>query len=504
MPEASLEPPQFAVPAVATGGPGSAAVAAGSAEAVKAATEALRAGGNAVDGAIAGVLAACVSEVVFTSLGGGGFMIVRQPQGEIELLDFFTAVPGVGSKSIAQAAFTPVSVEFPGTNQIFHAGPGSVAVPGNLSGLLSAHAAWGRLPLARVASPAIQLAIEGAPLEPLQAVVLDLVREIMLLTPQSRALIESNGVMAEPGDIVANADLAGVLQLIADGEIRSFADPFLANRLLPLIQDAGGIMTMADLRTYEPVLREPILLERGGAQIALNPPPAFGGAIVADALTHTPTLDDSPASWESVVAALRAATDHHRAHGSETLSVNKGTTHISVTDADGQMVSLTTSNGSGSGVVIPETGIHLNNMLGEADLNPAGFHGQAAGTRMSSMMSPCIVQDAYGTVTGLGTGGSERIRSTLATTLLRLIDLGKPLDRAIAEPRMHPEPEMVQLEPGWPPQALDHLETNHRINTWPSANLFFGGVHAVSRSADGSVTAVGDNRRAGAVAVVEP
>ncbi|MCH9817058.1 MAG: gamma-glutamyltransferase family protein, partial [Actinomycetia bacterium] len=401
-------------------------------------------------------------------------------------------------------AFTPVCVEFPGADQIFHAGPGSVAVPGNLSGLLAAHAAWGRLPLAGVVSPAIQLAFVGSPLEPLQAVVLGLVREIMLLTPECEALIQSNGTLAEPGDVVANPDLAGVLQLIADGEITSFANPFLADRLLGLIQGAGGIMTMADLRNYQPILRKPVLLQRGEAQIALNPPPAFGGAIVADAITHTPELDDSPQAWEWVVKALRNATDQHRAHGSESVSASKGTTHISVTDAEGQVVSLTTSNGSGSGVVIPQTGIHLNNMLGEADLNPAGFHGQVAGTRMSSMMSPCIVQDSHGTVTGLGTGGSERIRSTLSATLLRLIDLGKPLDRAIADPRMHPETDTVQVEPGWPEETLSHLAQNHNLNPWPSANLFFGGVHAVSRHADGSVIAVGDSRRAGAVGIVEP
>jgi gamma-glutamyltranspeptidase/glutathione hydrolase len=498
--------PAAAEPAVATGPPGCAAVAAGSRDTALAAVAVLRAGGNAVDAAIGGMLAASVSELVFTSLGGGGFLNLRLPDGTVKVLDFFVNAPGLGSAEAGAADFTPVVVEFLGATQEFHVGPGSVAVPGALAGYLTAHRDYGRAPLATLTAPAVVLARRGAVVEPVQAEVMDLVREILSLTPESHQLIRTPDGDAAAGDVVDNPALADFLHLVGEGGITSVTSPAYAQPLLDLMAHTAGHVTAEDLRNYEVAERAPLIVERRGAQIALNSPPAFGGAIVAAALERLDPLDGSPQSWVEAARALNEATEQVRraTEAADIGLVSKGTTHISVVDGDGMVATMTTSNGSGSGAVIPGTGIYLNNMLGEEDLHPGGFHALPAGSRLGSMMNPTIVTQPDGTVTGLGSGGSERIRSAMLAALLRVIDLNEDTATAIGAPRIHPDPGDVQLEPGWPNEAVVALGDVAPVNIWSRRNLFFGGVHAVTRHADGSVTAVADPRRDGAVAVVPP
>ncbi len=490
---------------MAQGPPGCAAVAAGSRDTALAAAAVLRSGGNAVDAALGATLAACVSEVVFTSLGGGGFLMVNVPGTATQVLDFFVNTPGLGAgDSDAVPEFTPVTVRYPGTEQVFHVGPGSVAVPGALAGFLFAHREYGRLDLADIVAPAVALARNGAVLEPVQAVVLDLVREIMSLTEECARLISTPRGHAVAGDMLHNEDFGRFLRRLGEGEVTDMLSVPFADPLLDLMTHTAGHVTREDLAAYEVIRREPLRVRRNGYLVELNPPPAFGGVIVAEALEQLGAVDGSPESWAAAVAALRAATESGRVSdlAAGTPQVKQGTTHISVVDADGMVVSMTTSNGAGSGVVQPGTGIHLNNMLGEEDLNPGGFHSLPPGIRMGSMMAPIMVTAPDGTVTGMGTGGSERIRSALLVTVLRMVDLAEGSASAIAGPRLHPDDVGVQLEPGWDPAVPDLLREREPVNIWPAPNLFYGGVHAVSRRPDGSVVAVGDSRRSGAAVVV--
>lgn len=483
------------------------------------------------------MLAACVCEPVFASLGGGGFLMLRQPDGREVLVDFFANTPGLKDPGLPQRPqktaerrlrgtldsggsqaskdgprpagtepeFTPITVKFPGKDQVFHAGPGAVATPGLLAGILHSSARFGELDLSEIVAPAIALGIHGAVLEPVQSTVLALVREIMSLTRECRDLITVEGRYASAGDRIHNPDLARFLALVGDGTVDSLTSPAFADPLLDLMGHTAGHVTGADLAQYRVAERDPLTVDRGGARTALNPPPAFGGSIVADALGQLGSVHDDPESWRAVVAALRSATEHNRAKTQDLGlgRVSRGTTHISVADFAGQVVSITTSNGAGSGVVVPGTGIHLNNMLGEEDLNPGGLASLTPGLRMSSMMAPTIVEAADGTVTGLGSGGSERIRSAILTTVLRLVDLDQTAGGAVGAPRMHPEPDGVQLEPGWDTSLAERLRIDQSVNVWSAPDLFFGGVHAVSRMPDGSVSAVGDSRRGGVALVVK-
>jgi gamma-glutamyltranspeptidase/glutathione hydrolase len=154
-------------------------------------------------------------------------------------------------------------------------------------------------------------------------------------------------------------------------------------------------------------------------------------------------------------------------------------------------------------LIVPGTGIHVNNMLGEEDLNPHGFHRLAAGVRMPSMMSPTVLLRQGQIEAGLGSGGSNRIRSAVLQAIVRIVAEGMDAQRAVAAPRIHFEAGAVQAEPGIDPEALRRIEARGiRVDRWEQHNLFFGGVHAVVRDPEtGELRGGGDPRRGGAVAL---
>lgn len=498
--------PQLA-PSVQEGSPGCAAIAAGSRGTVRAGAAVLAAGGNAADAALAAMLASPLGEPSLTSMGGGGFMLVRQPDGEATVLDFFVDTPGRGALPRRPTALVPVLVHYPGTVQTFHIGPSAVAVPGCLQGLLEGHASFGRLPLAKVVAPAMQMAAEGWPWEPMQVHVLELVREIFEYAPAGRDLVQRpDGSPIQPGDLARMPEYAQTLAKIADGTITSPTSPAFADPLLRYMRRAGGLVTAEDLQNYQVFHRAPITLHRRGSHIMTNPTPSFGGSIIVDALANTEPIDGSGPTWRRATRNLIRATEFHRRSelGPPQPRSQQGTTHISVVDGDGMTVSLTTSNGAGAGVWVPGLGLHLNNMLGEEDLNPAGFHAMPAGLRIGSMMSPTVVKRDDGTLIALGTGGSERIRSAIFEVLLRTVDLGMSAAESIVAPRLHPKGRIIQAEPGWPNEVLEALALDLEVNIWSRPEVYFGGVHAVMRRPDGSVQAVGDPRRAGSTAIITP
>lgn len=491
---------------VARGGAGSGAVAAGSTATAEAGAEVLAAGGNAVDAVLAATFAACTAEQSVASLGGGGFLLVRTPDSEIHLRDFFVDTPGRGLPAgELDLHFVPMGVAYPGSVQTFHVGLGSVAVPGLLAGILAAHEEFARLPLRTIVAPGRRCAAEGVVIEPAQGVLTGLVRELVGLTPESRQLVERDGRWLDTGDLVLNPGFARFLDAVGEGRVSSLESETFAGPLLRAMAD-GGLVTAADLDAYQVVARRPATARRAGHVLYTNPPPSFGGSIIADTLRVAPAVRDGDGEgWVGLIRTLVEATAHRRGGALTPLTVT-GTTHCSAVDGDGMVAAMTTSNGVTSGFVIPGTGIQLNNMLGEADLNPDGFHATPPGQRMGSMMSPSILAAPDGAVVALGTGGSERIRSSLVEVMIRLIDLGQDLATAVSAGRIHPDDGGLQVEPHvepWVPDGLARTGADlGAVNLWPAANPFFGGVNAVHRAADGVVTAVADGRRGGCALVV--
>jgi gamma-glutamyltranspeptidase / glutathione hydrolase len=489
---------------------GSAAVAAGSAEVVAAATSVLVAGGTAVDAALAGGFAAAMSEPALASLGGGGFLLSASAGEAPRVLDFFVDVPGRGARAVAAHVETVV-VDFARTGsaaasseQVFHGGWGTVAVPGCLPGYLEAHRKHGCLPLAELVAPAIALARAGVQLAPGQRTFLHLVSDLLALTPESERLFAE----AQRTGRFGNEAYATLLEALAAGRIVGLGDPAFADALLAGAHDGGGLLDLADLLAYRPVHRDALATDRRGARVWTNPLPSVGGSIVVQALAQLgEERADTAIHWADVAEALADATLRQRGPG----QVPTGTTHVSVVDARGGFAALTTSNGSGSGTVVPGWGVPLNNMLGEEDLGPADGSTLAPGARMGSMMAPTLVDLPDGSRVALGTGGSERIRSALLDVVVRLIDDESSLIDAIDGPRVHLTGKgPIHLEPGLPDDDLMALAELARrrdwpgLEPWPARNLYFGGVHAVRRAGDGTVEAVGDARRTGAVGVVLP
>jgi gamma-glutamyltranspeptidase / glutathione hydrolase len=474
-------------------------VAAGHPATVEAAVGALQAGGNAYDAAVAAGFAAAVAEPCLSSLGGGGFLLARTSADEQVLFDFFVDTPGRGREG-GDALLTPVVVRFPGADQVFHVGHGSVAVPGCLTGYLHVHRRLGRLELDRIVAPARRLAEQGVVLGREQAAVVRLLRPIFSLTAAGRQRFVPEDRPFADDDVYVNPPLAAFLDDIADGRVTGFDDVEVAVPIAADMAAHGGLLTAADLGAYRVLERDPLVVAHGGAQLITNPAPSFGGRLIAHALR---LLGDGgvagPAGsggWLVQLADVqREVTAAHTGQGP--MSV-KGTTHVSIADAEGNLASMTTSNGSGSGVVLGATGVFANNIMGEEDLHPAGLHTMGVGVRVGSMMAPSVLLRAGRPPVVLGSGGSERIRSAITQVVANLVDHALELGEAIAAPRIHWNGAAVQVEPGLDPAAVAELASRHPVNVWSEPDLYFGGVHAVSP--DGA--RVGDRRRGGRTALL--
>jgi gamma-glutamyltranspeptidase/glutathione hydrolase len=279
------------------------------------------------------------------------------------------------------------------------------------------------------------------------------------------------------------------------------------------------LLTQEDLAGYRVVERAPLALAYRGRRVLTNPPPALGGSLSGFMLRLLAEAAPRPPDWGSpahlrCLSAVMLEVESMRerspsveaaqppdvvtACGSRVRRSTGGTTHISVADADGNAASMTLSNGEGSGYIAPGTGIMLNNMLGEDDLHPDGFHASPAGLRVASMMAPSIVLDGDRVELIVGSGGSKRIRTALLQVISAVIDHEMHVRAAVEAPRLHWDGACIQAEPGFAADALASLERTWRVNRWSERNLYFGGVQAVDPGGEGA----GDPRRGGHALVV--
>lgn len=493
-------------------------IAAGDARTAEAGAHMLREGGNAVDAICAAALTAFVAEAPLCGPGGAGVMLAGTAE-RMHVLDAFAEVPGRGLPSPDQRPplhFHGVTVDFGGAEQVFHVGRGAVAVPGILLGLWQAHERLGRLPRTVMVEPAVTLGREGCePSDKMRGIV-EIIRPIITLTPATAALF-----FDEAGAVrLRNPALADFLEALArEGEPlwRASLGRALVEACGP---EHGGVVTEADVAAYAPRWREPLRLSRGDDVVLTNPPPSSGGSLVALGLRMSADLPLRGLPWlgpryVTEVAALLSAIDRAKAHtrgaplDDAAIEIARqahtrrrplgSTTHISVLDGEGTVASLTMTTGEGCGVTLEAFGVHLNNLLGEEDINPLGFHSQPPGTWMTTMMAPTAVLRQGRPSLVLGTGGSNRIRSALLQTLLHVLACGRSLEEAVIAPRMHAEGDRLWLErAGLPEGSEDALRQR-----WPEVvaldrlNIFFGGVHAVGDH--GGLHGAGDPRRGGVV-----
>jgi gamma-glutamyltranspeptidase / glutathione hydrolase len=375
---------------------GQGAVAAGHPVTAKAVAEVLADGGNAFDAVIAGLLAACVCEPVLASPGGGGFLAARQG-GKVRHFDFFVAAPSRKMPS-GEVEFTEIAVDFGTATQCFHVGAGSSATPGFVPGLFAVHETLGRMPMTLLAEPALRAARDGVTVTEFQAFLFKVVGPIYRWTKEAKALFAPEGDLPAIGDIFKNPDLADALEAIAREGVRIATEGEIGRAMADSAAAHGGHLSDSDLTGYSVELREPLVAEAAGWRIHLNPPPALGGALVTAMLrAYTSGAGNNPVGLARTIDAIdrhwrEVPTDpaHVLGHPAPrpVAVAERGTTHISVVDAEGNAAAATVSNGEGNGRIVPGCGFMLNNMLGEEDLNPGGFHQWLTGQRLGSMMTP--------------------------------------------------------------------------------------------------------------------
>ncbi|MBL4613989.1 MAG: gamma-glutamyltransferase [Magnetovibrio sp.] len=515
------------------------AVAAGDRETAHAAAEILKSGGNAFDAVLGGLFASTIAEPVLSSLGGGGFLLAQPKGAEAVLYDFFAHTPRYKRDEID---FYPVMADFGDVTQEFHIGMGSIATPGMVRGAFDVHRELGFMPIKEIITPALDLARNGVKLSPLQAYIFEIVEPIYKATLDCRshyASPSSPDQLIGAGEVLRIEDKADFLDALAHEGDDLFYRGEVAQRVALDCEDQGGHLGREDFENYQVIKRAPLVIEFEGARILTNPPPSVGGILIGFALdliggTGLGQLDFG--SFEhldrlarvmelSNQARVESGLNRHPDEGAETLldpeflqryrtevlgqpGSHRGTTQISVIDRHGNAASLTVSNGEGSAYIAPGTGVVFNNMLGEEDINPDGFHQWPQDTRMSSMMAPSLIQRPDGLTVALGSGGSNRIRTAVLQVILAILEFDVPVQDAVELGRIHYERGLLSVEGGREGGFDEGVCTQlvkafKHCKVWEQRNLFFGGVHAVQyEAATKKLSGGGDSRRGGTVLVL--
>ena len=486
-------------------------VAAGHPVTAASGAEILRAGGNAVDAALAAMFTSFVAEPMLTGLGAGGYMLVAPPQSAPVLLDFFVEAPGRGlAPGAPHAPLHPVDVSFGHVMQVFNIGASAAGPYGVLAGAWTAAQRFARLPPAELVAPTVAAARAGVLVGERQAYLFEILAPITSATPEARKLFMPAGHSPRAGDKHCDPALADTLERLAAEGPAPFYTGDVAELVCDWVAERGGQLTRADLAAYATIVRDPVRVAYRGQTVLTNPPPNAGGVLLAYALALL-EREPAPPTVAAIVGAMESAqaerTPEFLADLSdpgflERFSTSRlgATTHISVVDADGWACAVTCTNGEGCGEVVPGTGIHLNNMMGEQDLSPFGFHAHPPGRRLPSMMAPTMVlRDGIPRLV-LGSAGSNRIRSAILQVVIGVLDHGLGVQAAIDAPRVHFEDGTVYVEPGVETAALEAEERT--LVRFATRNLFFGGAQAVLRDpVAGTLTGGCDPRRGGAVVI---
>jgi len=506
-------------------------IAAGSTLAADAGAAMFEKGGNAVDACVAAAWVSFIAEMSLVNIAGGGYATVWSDgsPGQPVFYDFFCTMPS-GAKPEGKD-FRCIEVDFGTEKQPFYIGRASSAVPGVVAGLCRLSERYGDLDLAQVMAPAIELAGNGFPVSSHMADVLHLLRPIFGDTPQLKSTFAPGDRFIGAGEHVVFPQLAKTLERLADNGAGDFYNGPLAASIARDHAAHGGLILAEDLAAFQVSEFSPDRVNYRDGEVLLPPRPSMGGPLIGFTLALLQTLPlsryelGSKAHLRAWAHALRL-TSEARAEGAVNLDREEGlakyqkrleqalagmdafgksreprspshTSHISAMDDSGLTIALTTSAGESAGYLIDGTGLLMNNILGELDLNPNGFHQHPAGSRLKSMMSPVLYCRGGKPLLSLGSAGSNRLRSAIVQTLSYVVDFGLDLERAANAPRLHYEDGTLQVEAGFRDESVQALEDEgFRVKRWGSTNLFFGGAQVVAKL-DGHFQGGADHRRGG-------
>lgn len=526
-------------------------VASQEAAATRIGVETLKRGGNAIDAAAAVGFALAVTLPRAGNLGGGGFMLIHSAKsGETIALDYREMAPAAATRDMYLGVDGTVDQQRARFSYL------SVGVPGTVAGLASAVERFGSLPLAEVIQPALRLAEQGIIVTPDLAASLESGRMRLGRWRQSAAIfLKPDGSAYRPGDRLVQRDLAWSLRQIAEQGAAAFYRGAIAKRIAADMAAKGGLITLADLAAYRPVVRKPIVGQYRGFEIASMPPPSSGGVhlvqilnllegfpigelghngastihLMAEAMKlayadRSQHLGD-PDFWRVPVAGLtskayagslrpkidrrRAALASEIAPGDPLPYESNETTHFSVMDRAGNVVSNTTTiNFSyGTGIVAAGTGILLNNEMDDFSAksgvaNAYGLIGGAANAiepakRPLSSMTPTILFKDGRPVLATGSPGGSRIITTVLQVIMNLVDHGMNVAAATAAPRIHHQwlPDELRVEQGLSPDTVQALTAlGHKV----VVKNAMGSTQSIRRDAQGFFGA-SDPRRPGAL-----
>ena len=447
------------------------AVAAGHPATAAAGAEILADGGTAADAVVALALASCVAETVMSGLLAGCHAISFDGS-RLANLDGFAAVPAV------EGELVEVPVAFGDELVVYELGPASCAVPGLPAALGELSERLGRLPWKRVVEPALALARAGVPLPEMHERSLAMLGDVFS-RERGHDLFLRDGRTLREGELLLQPGLVTALEMLADEGARTVYRGSLAEALLAT---DGVVLGEDDLRAYSARWRDAQIVGFHGYRVATR----GGLSGIPELLPRLPRL--AGLSETDRVLALVEALETDRP-GAE------HTTNMVAVDGAGRACVLTHSLGVGAGVWVPGLDVQLNNLLGESDI---AVGVPRPGDRLESRMAPTLAFDADGLALALGAAGATRLRTALATVLVGVLDEGLQAEDAVALPRVHPTPEVVDAEPGVDEAALEELEARGRaVRRWDALHHYFGGVSCVGRAG-----AAGDPRRSGAATVL--
>ncbi len=492
----------------------------------------LEQGGNAYDAAIAAFWTASFAEHSLCSLGGGGLLLAHTANKKNTLYDFFVQTPQK-KKDIKNIDFYPMEADFGGAKQEFHIGMGSIATPGAVKGMFQIHQDLASMPMTELVKPAIHFARQGIKVNDIASFALNLLTVIFQAQDESRRIFASPNnpnKLLQKNELYKNPDLANTLEFLAEQGEKEFYEGDIAKKIITDSNNKGGYLNINDLKNYQVKIRKPIEINYHHAKFITSPPPSAGGTLIAFTLKllenfNLANIQYGSAQYLEILASSMEQANKVRFNKFEknireknivtkilspeyiknfyqliTQRINKwgSTTHTSIIDKNGNVATMTNTNGEGCGYVIPGTGIMMNNMLGEEDLNPNGFHQWTVNQRISSMMAPSIVI-ADNLKIALGSAGSNRIRSAIIQTIVNFLDYKQDINTAVNGPRIHFERNKLDIEPGFNNLEIQKLNNNFsNINIWDKQNLFFGGVNAVIfDKKNQNYSGAGDVRRSG-------
>ena len=468
-------------------------VSSGSVYTSRAGVFALQEGGNAIDAMIASQLAAHVCEPMLTGFGGAGMATIRF-EGEVYAVDMFTTMPGI-DRSVAMPIMDNVILDFGTTTQTFTVGGGSIAVPTIPTGLTDIHRRFGTLPLEVLAKPAFKLCNEGFQITKACAYLLNLLKPIILMSQEL-----SDWYITDKGETLKEQEFCKSIEMIQD--LKHFLD--YKDQFFNIGIYSKGVKTLhnsllsnIDTDTYKTNISRSIPTQFKNWKIHSPNMPSLGGELIRfyqgwGTLDTSETLHHLTKSYRSI--------DGSRENYASNINSLGNTTHISTIDELGNAASITTSLGETAGIVLPGTGVAMNNFLGESDVvHPIlmKHHGE----RMFTMCAPVILE-SENTIFSLGSGGSSRIPSAMIQVINRIIN-NQSVSDAVNSSRIHPYCtnnllHEILLEPLRNSEIKQITDDNPNINlsVFDEQSLYFGGVH-IAGLKDGVGVGIGDQRRSG-------